>query len=78
MYFSFRAASPWLKIVPWGLRKLLVWIKDTYNNPPVYITESGCSNTGETLHDAQRVNFYRETTNEVLKGGELLLFVSVV
>ena len=57
-----------MKIVPWGMRKLLVFIKENYNNPPLYVTENGCSDSGETLHDEQRVKFYTNYLNEVLKG----------
>ncbi|KAK6136365.1 hypothetical protein DH2020_029895 [Rehmannia glutinosa] len=35
-----KAASSWLYMVPWGLRKLLNYIAMRYNNPPVYITEN--------------------------------------
>ncbi len=30
----------WLYVVPWGMEKLLVWIKNRYNNPPIIITEN--------------------------------------
>ncbi|KAE8725194.1 Beta-glucosidase 42 [Hibiscus syriacus] len=36
-----KAASDWLYIVPWGMRKVLNYISDTYNNPPIYIMENG-------------------------------------
>ncbi|KAL3639606.1 hypothetical protein CASFOL_017513 [Castilleja foliolosa] len=36
--------STWLRIVPWGIYELLVYMKNTYPDlPPVYITENGCS-----------------------------------
>lgn len=52
-------------IVPWGCRKLLEWIRDRYDNPPIYITENGCSFNdapgpdGE-IRDVRRIEFYRE------------------
>lgn len=36
-----QAGSSWLHIVPWGIRKLAVYLKDMYGNPPVIITENG-------------------------------------
>ncbi|XP_064613344.1 lactase/phlorizin hydrolase-like [Liolophura sinensis] len=59
--------TSWLKVVPWGLRKLLNWVKDRYNNQPVYITENGIFDmTGDTS-DRFRIDFIRDYTNEVLK-----------
>lgn len=62
------SASSWLKHVPWGFRKLLNYFKNTYNNPVVYVTESGFSDTErEGLNDDGRVLYYREYINEMLK-----------
>jgi lactase-phlorizin hydrolase len=52
--------------VPWGLRKLLVWIKNEYGNPEIIVTENGCSDNGG-LEDNQRVEYFRLYINEVLK-----------
>ncbi len=30
-------------VVPWGCRKLLQWVDERYNKPPIYLTENGCS-----------------------------------
>ncbi|XP_048237318.1 lactase-phlorizin hydrolase-like [Haliotis rufescens] len=64
----FRSGSDWLKVTPWGIRKMLNWIKDKYNNVDIYITGSGLSDHNVTLHDDHEVQFYRIFINEVLKG----------
>lgn len=50
-------------VVPWGLRELLLWIKDRYGNPPVYITENGCATPDEVVNgkvdDPRRVNYLK-------------------
>ncbi|KAF4523215.1 hypothetical protein B566_EDAN011752 [Ephemera danica] len=35
------SAADWLKVVPWGFRNLLNWIKNEYNNPRLIVTENG-------------------------------------
>ncbi|XP_029931746.1 cytosolic beta-glucosidase [Myripristis murdjan] len=58
----------WLAVVPHGLRKLLKYIKGTFNSPAVYITENGFSQTGPVqTEDVQRCAFYRDTILEVAK-----------
>ncbi|KRT82775.1 glycoside hydrolase, partial [Oryctes borbonicus] len=51
------SSVPWLKVVPWGFRKMLVWIKAQYDNPPIYVTENGFADRGE-LNDKGRVNYH--------------------
>lgn len=36
-----QASSIWLYIVPQGMRSLMNYIKQKYDNPPVIITENG-------------------------------------
>ncbi|XP_076829578.1 cytosolic beta-glucosidase isoform X2 [Brachyhypopomus gauderio] len=63
----------WLAVVPEGLRKLLKYIKETYKNPDIYITENGFSQMGPVvLEDLDRCQFYHDTLQEVSKG--LLIF----
>ncbi|PNF23655.1 hypothetical protein B7P43_G02475 [Cryptotermes secundus] len=61
-----RGSSKWLMTVPWGFRKILRWIKQKYNNPPVFVTECGYSDDGR-LQDEERVKYYVEYLREMLK-----------
>lgn len=59
----------WLAVVPWGLRKLLKFVKDTFNDPEIYITENGFAQSDPApLDDSQRWEYFRQTLLEVLKG----------
>ncbi|XP_019545090.3 myrosinase 1 [Aedes albopictus] len=60
-----RAKSSWLYVVPEGLRGMLNWIKQEYNNPPVFITENGYSDDGQ-LEDHERVEYYKSHLNAIL------------
>lgn len=53
-----RGESVWLYSVPQGLRHLLNWIKDEYDNPPVFITENGWSDKGD-LEDPGRIEYFK-------------------
>ncbi|PNF16841.1 Myrosinase 1 [Cryptotermes secundus] len=57
--------DPSRKVVPWGFRKLLNWIKNEYNNPPVFITENGVSDPTE-FNDTLRIHYYTHYLNEML------------
>ncbi|XP_047456739.1 lactase-phlorizin hydrolase-like [Mugil cephalus] len=62
------SGSSWLKVAPFGFRKLLKFIKDEYGNPPVIITENGVSANGPVeLNDTHRIYFYDKYINEALK-----------
>ncbi|NXJ74020.1 LPH hydrolase, partial [Trogon melanurus] len=62
------SGSTWLKVTPFGFRKLLRWIKDEYNNPPIYVTENGVSERGAVdFNDTWRTHYYRSYINEALK-----------
>ena len=52
------------EIFPEGLYKVLINIKEQYNNIPVYITENGTTvtdkiSTDGCVHDQQRIEYYR-------------------
>ena len=72
-FLHIRSGSDWLHVTPWGLRKTLNYLKNNYNNVPIYITENGVSDQNGTLADYHRIHFYRTYINEVLKGTCLLI-----
>ncbi|KAM1552789.1 hypothetical protein PS1_005594 [Malus domestica] len=58
-------ASDWLYVYPKGVYDLLLYIKKKYNDPLIYITESGVSEFNdpklslqEALNDTNRVDYY--------------------
>ncbi|CAN6457908.1 unnamed protein product [Victoria cruziana] len=62
-----RAASNWLYVVPWGIRKLVLYIKDKYGNPPVIITENGMDDPNspfigldKALKDDKRIRYHED------------------
>ncbi|KAG6607834.1 putative beta-glucosidase 41, partial [Cucurbita argyrosperma subsp. sororia] len=62
-----RAASSWLHIVPWGIRKLAIYLKYKYGNPPVIITENGMDDPNKrsiplekALQDDKRISYHRD------------------
>nr|POF08725.1 putative beta-glucosidase 41 [Quercus suber] len=62
-----RAASRWIRIVPWGIRKLANYVKDKYGNPPVIITENGMDDPNKpsisldkALQDDKRIRFHQD------------------
>lgn len=60
------AKSEWLYSVPQGLRHLLNWIKNEYDNPPVLITENGWSDEGE-LEDDGRIAYFKSHLTAISK-----------
>ena len=68
------AEPDWLYCVPWGLRKMLVWLKQTYNDPEIIITENGFSVNGEdklkgeaALRHKERVVYLQGYVNQALQ-----------
>nr|XP_023019567.1 myrosinase 1-like [Leptinotarsa decemlineata] len=46
-------------VTTWGTRKMFKWLKETYNNPEIFISEYGYSDNGTTLEDNERIRFSR-------------------
>jgi lactase-phlorizin hydrolase len=63
------SSASWLKVVPWGFRKLLNWLSKTYGaNVDIYVTENGFADYPDTgLNDTGRVNYYTQYINQMLK-----------
>uniref|UniRef100_A0A1B6LNL8 Beta-glucosidase n=1 Tax=Graphocephala atropunctata TaxID=36148 RepID=A0A1B6LNL8_9HEMI len=49
-----------------GFRKLLKWIKNEYDNPPIFITENGTGDDND-VNDTKRVEFYHDSIEAVMK-----------
>ncbi|KAB5520202.1 hypothetical protein DKX38_024521 [Salix brachista] len=67
-----QAGSSWLYICPEGIRHLLNYIKDAYDNPTIYITENGVddvssSSLEEALNDHVREQYYKDIFHNVLE-----------
>lgn len=50
---------------PWGFGKLLGWVRDNYNNPPVLITENGYSDPVQEVNDVDRIAYFKVRTASV-------------
>uniref|UniRef100_A0A3Q3RE81 Lactase n=1 Tax=Monopterus albus TaxID=43700 RepID=A0A3Q3RE81_MONAL len=62
------SGSSWLKVSPFGFRKILNFIKKEYGNPPIIITENGISERGPfNLNDIHRSYYYEKYINQMLK-----------
>ncbi|KAE8299587.1 Lactase-phlorizin hydrolase Lactase-glycosylceramidase Lactase [Larimichthys crocea] len=62
------SGSSWLKVSPFGFRRILKFIKEEYGNPPIIITENGMSERGPIdLNDVPRSYYYEKYINQVLK-----------
>ncbi|KAL0964060.1 hypothetical protein UPYG_G00317830 [Umbra pygmaea] len=62
------SGSSWLKVSPFGFRKILNFIKEEYGNPPIIITENGISERGPVdLNDVHRIHYFDTYINQVLK-----------
>jgi lactase-phlorizin hydrolase len=58
----------WARPVPSAFRVILNWMKQEYNNVPVYITENGTVDKAGNLDDIHRIYYYKHYLNQMLKG----------
>lgn len=59
------SSASWLKVVPWGFRKLLNWIRLEYGNPLIYVTENGYADDGR-LEDVDRIYYHSVSDRKFL------------
>ncbi|XP_060119414.1 klotho-like [Heteronotia binoei] len=55
------------RVVPWGLRKLLQWVKLKYGDVPIYIIASGIDDKPDAAEDKLRIYYIQSYVNEALK-----------
>ncbi|NXS52208.1 LPH hydrolase, partial [Brachypteracias leptosomus] len=70
-----QTASSWIRVVPWGLRRLLKFVSQEYTGTkiPIYIAGNGVptGDTGDHINDTLRVDYFRRYINEALKAVKL-------
>lgn len=54
-----------LQVYPEGLRKALKWIKETCDDPEIFIMENGYSDNGE-INDINRIQYLQVSVQKVL------------
>uniref|UniRef100_A0A0K8TVF8 Putative glycosyl hydrolase n=1 Tax=Phaedon cochleariae TaxID=80249 RepID=A0A0K8TVF8_PHACE len=59
-----KSSSSWLKVVPWGARKLLQWLGSNYKGARFIITENGYSDDGR-LEDDARLSYYERYLSKI-------------
>ncbi|XP_049838092.1 myrosinase 1-like [Schistocerca gregaria] len=57
----------WITDVPWGLRKLLNWVHDTYPGYPIFVTENGWADPPGVLNDTGRIHYLRGYVSAILR-----------
>ncbi|XP_059641877.1 beta-glucosidase 44-like isoform X2 [Cornus florida] len=67
-----KANSGWLYIVPWGMYKAVMYVKEHYQNPTIILAENGMDDPGNVtlpkgLDDKTRMNYYKDYLNELKK-----------
>ena len=55
-------------VVPWGLRKVLGWLKSKYGDLPTYVIANGIDDDLQAGQDRLRVYYLQKYVNEALKG----------
>jgi len=77
-YIAYHARLAWLYVVPWGMRKILNYVQQTYSRNYNLITENGVDAPNESylpidqaINDTFRVNYFKSYLDEVAKAIQL-------
>ena len=65
LQYRYAAASSWLKVTPFGFRRMLKWLSQY--GKPIIVTENGFSDFLGNLDDMQRIYYYKHYINQMLK-----------
>ncbi|XP_015164558.1 beta-glucosidase 18-like isoform X2 [Solanum tuberosum] len=72
VYIGQPTGAPWIFLYPQGMKKIVMYMRDRFNNTPVAITENGVAenddlNTSitDTLNDIHRVNYMHSYLNSL-------------
>lgn len=61
-----KGRADWFYIVPKGLYDILIWLRDKYQNPKIFITENGFPDDGR-LKDEGRITYIQEHLKMISK-----------
>ncbi|CAI0468208.1 unnamed protein product [Linum tenue] len=56
-YIGTPTGVDWIFVYPQGMENIVTYIKERYNNVPMYITENGFGQTQDLLNDVKRVDY---------------------
>ncbi|KAK6797691.1 hypothetical protein RDI58_005393 [Solanum bulbocastanum] len=66
------SGAPWIFPYPQGMKKIVMYMRDRFNNTPVVITENGVAendnlnpSTTDTLNDIHRMNYLHSYLNSL-------------
>ncbi|KAH0699894.1 hypothetical protein KY284_014109 [Solanum tuberosum] len=72
VYIGQPTGAPWIFLYPQGMKKIVMYMRDRFNNTPVVITENGVSENDnlnpsitDTLNDIHRVNYLHSYLNSL-------------
>ncbi|XP_056637774.1 cytosolic beta-glucosidase-like [Diorhabda sublineata] len=60
------AAIGWFKKVPWGFGKLLRWLRKTYGDLEIVVTENGVSDRDGSLQDQHRIEYIKNYMSHLI------------